>query len=170
MNRQHAPWQIALGTFALALAVLVSGLSASPAQAKSGREVAVDKANALIDECFRNGGEPEVEVEENYGWVTVDCLYDDHQEFCFYYYSGTTSCQSMWIVIQPVGPWNQIGATDGMELMVEDSAASSVTDPAGSNSSVTDAADDQNQDQGKDNGKKNKKHKKGKKGGKGGRR
>jgi hypothetical protein len=100
---------------ALALSVITAGLASPARAADNDRQDAVGKANDFIADCFANGGEPDAETEDNYGWVSVSCLYDDHQDYCFYYYDPpSTSCGTIYGFTQPpTDPLGSIRPPDG---------------------------------------------------------
>src|SRR5215213_9764321 len=108
MIETHAPRRIALGTLVVMLAILLAGLGTMPAHAADNRQPQVDRANQYIGECVGGGGEPEVDSEEEYGWTSVACEYDDHYEYCYFYYDGTTSCgRGEYEITQPLpGFWD----------------------------------------------------------------
>ncbi len=173
MHGMHAPRRITLGTLAVLLTVLLSGLVTPPAHAEDNRLPQVNAANQAVADCAANGGEPDVDVEEDYGWVSVDCVYDDHQEYCFYYYDGTTSCGIIYNGTPPRhGHWDlPPTATDpvldgGGTQPPAATDPPSVTDPGGSDDQSGVAPPTNNADQHQDSNQNAKHGKQGKKGGK----
>ena len=64
---------------------------------------ATDAVNDAIGACFDSGGDPEVTIEDDYGFRSVDCVYEDHQEYCYYYDDGNTSCEVIYSLTPPAG-------------------------------------------------------------------
>ena len=64
---QLARWLVVGG----ALALLLGGLAVPAGAEDSSRPARVAKANAFIDACFKNGGEPDAETEDDLGFIDV---------------------------------------------------------------------------------------------------
>jgi hypothetical protein len=140
MNETRVPRRIALGTLAVVLAILLGGPAASPAHAAdNNRPQAIAAANDFIADCIGNGGEPEIEMEEGYGWTTVTCLYDEDYEYCFFYYDGTTSCgREPYGLVKPLpGRWDDLPILESLTATTDVGGTeppATVTEPQASGS------------------------------------
>lgn len=93
MNIPHPERRTMPGLPALTLALLVGGLTLSPAFAADNRQAAVNQANEDIATCYANGGEPDAETNEANSSISVSCNYDDHEDFCVIFYNPpSTAC------------------------------------------------------------------------------
>src|SRR4051794_28880665 len=83
-------------TAALALALLLSRLTAGPAGAEP-RGPGVENANAFIDWCFANGGSPDTGYDTGDGSIIEGtCRFSDGSRLqCRFWSDGSTECEAV---------------------------------------------------------------------------
>jgi hypothetical protein len=100
---------IRAATAALALALLLSRVTAGPAGAEPQGPGTVN-ANAFIDWCVANGGSPDADYDGSYGKIVGVCWFSDGSKLqCNFWLDGSTDCYA----VSPNGNWHLVNPPDG---------------------------------------------------------
>jgi len=100
---------IRAATAALALALLLSRVTAGPAGAEPQGPGTVN-ANAFIDWCVANGGSPDADYDGSYGKIVGVCWFSDRSKLqCNFWLDGSVDCYTK----SPSGVIHAVNPPDG---------------------------------------------------------